>query len=229
MTDQIVIRAQFRDDLGKGASRRLRRLEDKVPGVLYGGGVDPVPLSIAYRDLSKAMQEEAFFAQILELSVGDKTQACVLREVQRHPATEKVQHVDFLRIREDLPLQMNVPLHFLNEESCVGVKLGGGRIAHNLIEVEVSCLPRDLPEYIDVDVGDLDVGSSVHLSDLALPEGVSIVALGLGEDRDIPVVSVTTRRGGLIDEEEEMEEEADVETTDEAPEGEEGSAEEESD
>ena len=229
MTDQIVIRAEFRDDLGKGASRRLRRLEDKVPGVLYGGGVDPVPLSIAYRDLSKAMQEEAFFAQILELSVGDKTQACVLREVQRHPATEKVQHVDFLRIREDLPLQMNVPLHFLNEESCVGVKLGGGRIAHNLIEVEVSCLPRDLPEYIDVDVGELDVGSSVHLSDLALPEGVSIVALGLGEDRDIPVVSVTTRRGGLIDEEEEMEEEADVETTDEATEGEEGSAEEESD
>lgn len=228
MAEQIVLRAEFRDDLGKGATRRLRRLEDKVPGVLYGGGVDPVPLSIAYRDLSKAMQEEAFFAQILELAVGDKTQSCVLREVQRHPATEKVQHVDFLRIREDLPLQMNVPLHFLNEESCVGVKLGGGRIAHNLIEVEISCLPRDLPEYIEVDVGDLDVGSSVHLSDLALPEGVTIVALGLGEDRDIPVVSVTTRRGGLLDEEEAAEE-AEAETTDEAPEDAEDSAEEESD
>lgn len=228
MAEQIVLRAEFRDDLGKGATRRLRRLEDKVPGVLYGGGVDPVPLSIAYRDLSKAMQEEAFFAQILELAVGDRTQSCVLREVQRHPATEKVQHVDFLRIREDLPLQMNVPLHFLNEESCVGVKLGGGRIAHNLIEVEISCLPRDLPEYIEVDVGDLDVGSSVHLSDLALPEGVTIVALGLGEDRDIPVVSVTTRRGGLLDEEEAAEE-AEAETTDEAPEDDEDSAEEESD
>ncbi|MYD99152.1 MAG: 50S ribosomal protein L25/general stress protein Ctc [Gammaproteobacteria bacterium] len=228
MAEQIVLRAEFRDDLGKGATRRLRRLEDKVPGVLYGGGVDPLPLSIAYRDLSKAMQEEAFFAQILELAVGDKTQSCVLREVQRHPATEKVQHVDFLRIREDLPLQMNVPLHFLNEESCVGVKLGGGRIAHNLIEVEISCLPRDLPEYIEVDVGDLDVGSSVHLSDLTLPEGVTIVALGLGEDRDIPVVSVTTRRGGLLDEEEAAEE-AEAETTDEAPEDDEDSAEEESD
>ncbi len=227
MTEQIVIRAEFRDDLGKGASRRLRRLEDKVPGVLYGGGVDPAPVSIAYRDLSKAMQEEAFFAQILELSVGDKTQACVLREVQRHPATEKVQHVDFLRIREDLPLQMNVPLHFLNEESCVGVKLGGGRIAHNLIEVEVSCLPRDLPEYIEVDVGDLDVGSSVHLSHLGLPEGVTIVALGLGEDHDIPVVSVTTRRGGVLDEDEE--EAADAETTDEAAQAEEDSADEDSD
>ena len=227
MAEQIVLRAEFRDDLGKGATRRLRRLEDKVPGVLYGGGVDPVLLSIAHRDLSKAMQEEAFFAQILELAVGDKTQSCVLREVQRHPATEKVQHVDFLRIREDLPLQMNVPLHFLNEESCVGVKLGGGRIAHNLIEVEISCLPRDLPEYIEVDVGDLDVGSSVHLSDLTLPEGVTIVALGLGEDRDIPVVSVTTRRGGLLDEEEEAE--AEAETTDEVSEDDEDSAEEESD
>lgn len=213
MAEQIVLRAAFRDDLGKGASRRLRRLEDKVPGVLYGGGVDPVPLSITYRDLSKAMQEEAFFAQILELAVGDKTQSCVLREVQRHPATEKVQHVDFLRIREDLPLQMNVPLHFLNEESCVGVKLGGGRIARNLIEVEISCLPRDLPEYIEVDVEHLDVGSSVHLSDLALPEGVTIVALGLGEDRDIPVVSVTARRGGVLDE---QKEETEVGTTDEA-------------
>ncbi len=225
MTEQIVIRAEFRDDLGKGASRRLRKLEDKVPGVLYGGGVDPVPVSIVYRELSKAMQEEAFFAQILELSVGDKTQACVLREVQRHPATEKVQHVDFLRIREDLPLQMNVPLHFLNEESCIGVKLGGGRIAHNLIEVEVSCLPRALPEYIEIDVADLDVGSSVHLSDLELPEGVSIVALGLGEDHDIPVVSVTTRRGGILDEDEE----AEAETTDEAAQAEEDSADEDSD
>jgi len=228
MAEQIVLRAEFRDDLGKGASRRLRRLDDKVPGVLYGGGVDPVPLSIAYRDLSKAMQEEAFFAQILELSVGDKTQACVLREVQRHPATEKVQHVDFLRIRDDLALQIHVPLHYLNEEACVGVKLGGGRIAHNLIEVEVSCLPRDLPEYIEVDVGELDVGSSIHLSDLEMPEGVTIVALGLGEDRDIPVVSVTTRRGGAIDEEEiEAEEEAEI--TDEAPEAEEDSADETSD
>ena len=228
MAEQIVLCAEFRDDLGKGASRRLRRLEDKVPGVLYGGAVDPLPLSIAYRDLSKAMQEEAFFAQILELAVGDKTQSCVLREVQRHPATEKVQHVDFLRIREDLPLQMNVPLHFLNEESCVGVKLGGGRIAHNLIEVEISCLPRDLPEYIEVDVGELDVGSSVHLSDLELPEGVTIVALGLGEDRDIPVVSVTTRRGGVLDEEEEVEE-TEAETMDEAPEDGEDSAEQDSD
>ena len=201
MAELIMLRAEFRDELGKGASRRLRRLSDKVPGVLYGGGVDPVLLTLAYRDLSKAMQEEAFFSQILELSVGDKTQACVLRDVQRHPATDKVQHIDFLRIQEDMPVHLHVPLHYVNEDRCVGVKLGGGRVAHNLIEVEVSCLPRDLPEYIEVDVEDLDVGASLHLSDLDLPNGVSIVALGLGEDHDIPVVGVAARRGAGVDDE----------------------------
>ena len=193
MTEQIVLRAEFREDLGKGASRRLRRLSDKVPGILYGGGIDPVPLSLVARDLSKAMQEEAFFSQILALSVGDKTQACVLRDLQRHPATDNVQHIDFLRIREDMPVQIHVPLHYINEDNCVGVKLGGGRIAHNLIELEVSCLPKDLPEFIEVDVEALDVGDSIHLSDVELPEGVTIVALALGEDHDIPVVSVTAR------------------------------------
>ena len=200
MSEQIVLRAEFREELGKAATRRLRRLSDKVPGILYGGGVDPVHLTVAQRDLSKAMQEESFFSQILELSVGDKTQACVLRDVQRHPATDRVQHIDFLRIQENMPVQMHVPLHYINEDRCVGVKLGGGRIAHNLIEVEVSCLPRHLPEFIGVDVADLEVGSSIHLSDLDLPDGVSIVALGLGEDHDIPVASVAARRGGAVDE-----------------------------
>ena len=111
---------------GRGASRRLRRLSDKVPGILYGGGGDPVALSFVHRDLSKAMQEEAFFSQILTLEVGDKTQACLLRDLQRHPATDRVQHIDFLRIREDLPVHVHVPLHYVNEEQCVGVKLGGG-------------------------------------------------------------------------------------------------------
>ena len=197
MTEQIVIRAELREHVGKGASRRLRRLSDNVPGILYGGGRDPVPLSIAHRDLAKAMQEEAFFSQILNVEVDDKSQACVLRDLQRHPATERVQHIDFLRIREDLAVHMHVPLHYLNEEQCEGVKLGGGRLAHNLIEVEVSCLPRHLPEFIEVDVGALEVGHSLHLSDLVLPEGVSLVALALGADHDMPVASVTARRGGI--------------------------------
>ena len=205
MAEQIVLRAEFREHVGKGASRRLRRLEDKVPGILYGAGRDPVSLSIPYRELSKAMQEEAFFSQILDLSVGDLTQACVLRDLQRHPATERVQHIDFLRIREDVPIHMHVPLHFVNEEQCTGVKIDGGRLSHNLIEVEVSCLPRHLPEFIEVDVQDLHVGQSLHLSDLALPEGVSIVALGLGADHDLPVIGVTARRGAGTDSEEEDE------------------------
>ena len=204
MAEQIVIRAEFRELVGKGASRRLRRLQDKVPGILYGGGRDPVALSIPHRELSKAMQEETFFSQILNLEVGDASQACVLRDVQRHPATERVQHIDFLRIREDVPIQMHVPLHFVNEEQCPGVKLDGGRLAHNLTELEVSCLPKNLPEFIEVDVAELHVGDSLHLSDVALPEGVSIVALGLGADHDMPVISVTARRG--MAEEEEAEE-----------------------
>ena len=196
MAEDIVVRAEFREHLGKGASRRMRRLEDRTPGVLYGAGVAPVPLSIQYNELAKAMQEEAFFSKILRLQVGDATQACVLREVQRHPATEKVQHIDFLRIREDVPIHLHVPLHFINEDQCVGVKLGGGLLAHNLIEVEVSCLPKDLPEFLEVDVAELQVGASLHLSDLTPPSGVAIVALGLGGDHDIPIVSVMARRGG---------------------------------
>lgn len=196
MPEQIVIQAERREHLGKGASRRLRRLADKAPGVLYGGDREPVPLAIAYRELGKVMQEEAFFSQIVHLQVGDKTQACVLRELQRHPATDRVQHIDFLRIREDVAMHLHVPLHFINEDRCVGVKLGGGRLAHNLIEVEVRCLPKDLPESIEVDVEALDVGASLHLSDLKLPPGVELPALALGADHDTSVVGVSARRGG---------------------------------
>ena len=205
MAEQIVVRAEFRQGIGKGASRRLRRLQGKTPGILYGGGREPVPLAIGYDDLTKAMQEETFYSQILQLEVGGKTQACVLREVQRHPATERVQHIDFLRIQENLPVQLHVPLHFINEEQCVGVKIGGGLLSRNLIEVEVSCLPHNLPEYIEVDVGTLEAGQSLHLSDLVLPPEVTVVALGLGADHDIPVVSVTARRGGAQADEDEDE------------------------
>ena len=215
MKEQILIRAERRAGLGKGASRRLRRLADKAPGILYGGGLAPVPLAIGYRELGKAMQEEAFFSQILRLQIGEDTQACVLREVQRHPATDRVQHIDLLRIREDLPVHMHVPLHFVNEDSCEGVKLGGGRLAHNLVEVEVRCLPGLLPEYIAVDVADLTVGQSIHLSDLTLPDGVEVVALALGADHDMPVVSVASRRGGGADGAEDEAAESSAESSDE--------------
>ncbi len=209
MANTITVRADFRADLGKAATRRLRRFTGKVPGILYGGDRDPQPLSLEQRDLARFMQDEAFFSQVLELKVGDVGQQAVLRDLQRHPASDRVIHVDFMRVRDDAPLSIRVPLHFLGEDHCVGVRQGGGSLSHNLIEVEISSLPADLPEYIEVDVTGLDVGNSVHLSDIALPPGVTLVALGQGQDHDLPVVSVIPPRGGSGDEEEseEVEEE----------------------
>ena len=202
MANPITVRAEFRPDVGKAATRRLRRLTGKVPGILYGGDRDPQPLTLEQRDLARVMQDEAFFSQVLELKVGDVGQQAVLRDLQRHPANDKVIHVDFMRVRDDAMLSMRVPLHFLGEDHCVGVRQGGGSLSHNLIEVEIASLPADLPEYIEVDVTNLEVGTSVHLSDISLPPGVTLVALGQGQDHDLPVVSVIPPRGGSGDEEE---------------------------
>ena len=196
MANTITVRAEFRADVGKAATRRLRRITGKVPGILYGGDRDPQALTLEQRDLARVMQDEAFFSQVLELQVGDVGQQAVLRDLQRHPANDKVIHVDFMRVRDDALLSMRVPLHFLGEDHCVGVRQGGGSLSHNLIEVEISSLPADLPEYIEVDVTDLDVGGSVHLSDITLPTGVTLVALVQGQDHDLPVVSVIPPRGG---------------------------------
>ena len=200
MTQRIEIHAELRKDVGKGASRRLRRLADKVPGIIYGGDEESVPVTLSSNELAKAMQLEAFYSQILNVVVDGKGQQAVVRDLQRHPASEKVQHIDFLRIRADRPIQVSVPIHFIDEDKCIGVKQGGGQIVHNMNEVEISCLPGDLPEFIEVYMAQLDVNQSVHLSDLALPEGVSIVALMHGSDRDANVVSVQMPRGGLEEE-----------------------------
>ena len=201
MTQRIEIHAELRKDVGKGASRRLRRLADKVPGIIYGGDEDSVPVTLNSNELAKAMQLEAFYSQILNVVVDGKGQQAVVRDLQRHPASEKVQHIDFLRIRADRPIQVSVPIHFIDEDKCIGVKQGGGQIVHNMTEVEISCLPGDLPEFLEVYMAQVDVNQSVHLSDLALPEGVTIVALMHGADRDANVVSVQMPRGGLEEEE----------------------------
>lgn len=206
MSQQIEISAALREDIGKGASRRLRRLASKVPGIIYGGGASPEPLTLNVNELNKAMEQEAFYSQILNVVVDGNSQQAVVRDLQRHPASDKVMHVDFLRIRADKAIQVHVPLHYLNEADCVGVRMGGGLISHNLSDVEVSCLPADLPEFIEVDVENLELGQSLHLTDLVLPPGVTIVALGLGEDRDIQVVGVHQPR--VVTEEVEVEAEA---------------------
>ncbi|TNF80523.1 MAG: 50S ribosomal protein L25/general stress protein Ctc [Gammaproteobacteria bacterium] len=227
MSQKIEINAEVRADVGKGASRRLRRSGNSVPGIIYGAEEDPVNLTLNTNELSKAMQSEAFFSQILDVKFDGKSQQAVLRDLQRNPATEKVLHVDFMRISANKPIQVSVPLHFVNEDKCKGVRLGGGTISHTMNEVEISCLPADLPEFIEVYMAELDVGEIIHLSDLALPAGVSIVALAHDDDR--AVASVLMPRGGADEEEEAMEAAAEGEEA--AAEGEEapaGDAEEES-
>ena len=195
-----MIEAEVRSGTGKGATGRLRRINDHVPGVVYGADSDPQNFSLEYRQLAKAMQDEAFFSQIMDLTIDGNKDQVIVRDLQRHPATDRVMHVDFLRVRQDRTIQVAVPLRFLNEDTCVGVKTGGGIISHNLIEVEIVCLPQNLPECIEVDMVNVKVGQAIHLSDLELSEGIQIVALSLGEDHDTPIVSVQMPRGGLLDE-----------------------------
>ena len=211
MSDIIELTAELRTTVGKGASRRLRRLEGKVPAIIYGGEGDAVMLSLSSNELSKAMQVEAFYSQVLNVSIDGKSEQAVVRDLQRNPADERVQHVDFQRVRANVAITVSVPLHFINEESCVGVKMQGGMLTRTLTEVEVSCLPANLPEYIEVDMAEVESGTSVHLSDLNIGEGVTIITLAQGEDRDIPVASVSAKRGGGSGDEEE------ASATEEAP------------
>jgi large subunit ribosomal protein L25 len=192
MSKNVEIQAQSRKDEGKGASRRLRRLHDKVPGIVYGGDAEPVMVSLEMRELRKALETEAFYSQVLTLKMDGKEQQAVLRDLQRHPASGFPAHADFLRVSKSQKLTMVVPLHFANEEACVGVKKQGGEIRRNVSEVEVSCLPQDLPEFIAVDMAAVELDQIIHLSDLQLPAGVEIPQLALGEDHNQPVVAVHT-------------------------------------
>ena len=197
MSAALELNAEIRTLVGRSASRKMRRVEGKIPAVVYGAAEEGQNLMLNVNELSKLMQSEAFYSQILNISIAGKSQQVVVRDLHRSPDSGKVLHVDFLRVRADQEINVSIPLRFVNEENCIGVKVGGGLITHNLIEVEISCLPADLPEAIEVDVGDLDVGDSIHLSGLNVPNNVSIVALVSGDaDRDSSVVTVSARRGG---------------------------------
>ncbi|MEM6708956.1 MAG: 50S ribosomal protein L25/general stress protein Ctc [Pseudomonadota bacterium] len=204
MSERIHLEIEPRSDTGKGASRRLRRQGNLIPGIIYGGAADPETIILKRNELVKAMEQESFFSQIIDLSLNGKGQQAIVRDVQRHPAANEVMHIDFLRVQADQAITMNVPLHFINEEECVGVKLGRGSIAKSAVEVEISALPKDLPEYIEVDMAEVEVNQVIHLSDLKLPDGVTLVALTYGADHDHNVVSVQPPRGGAAaaDEEE---------------------------
>jgi large subunit ribosomal protein L25 len=202
MSDTFEITAAARADMGKGASRRLRRLADQVPAIIYGGDKDPQPLTLIRKDLEKALENEAFYSHVLTLNIDSKKEKAILKDLQRHPAKNLVMHADFLRVRDDVKIKVHVPIHFLNEETCVGVKMDGGIIQHAATDIEVSCLPADMPEYVEVDMLEVQVGDIVHLSDIKLPEGVESVALTHGEDYDLSVASVLARKGGGEDEDE---------------------------
>lgn len=182
--------ASLRDDKGKGASRRLRR-EDKVPAILYGAGEDAKSLILDHKKLLLALEHESFYSRILTLHINGKAEKVVLKNIQRHPFKPRIAHMDFLRIKADQKLHMSIPLHFIGEANAVGVK-EGGIISHLLSDVEVSCLPADLPEYIEVDVSGLALNETIHLSQLQLPKNVELVALSRGdaEAHDLPVVSI---------------------------------------
>ena len=186
--NEFEVVARPRAELGTNASRRLRR-EGRIPAILYGGGRDSTPLSLEENRIRKQIENEAFAAHVLTVKVGGEESQAVLKSVHRDPATERVIHMDFQRISATSEIHMHVPLHFVNEEDCPG-KRAGGIVTRLLVEVEVGCLPKDLPEYIEVDMSVLDVGDSVHLSELRLPEGVHVMALAHNPDNDQPVVNV---------------------------------------
>ena len=182
--------AESRGDKGKGASRRLRRQSGMVPSILYGAGKKPVAISIAHKDLFKACENEAFFSHILDITLEGKSQKAILKDLQRHPSKSLILHADFMRVEMDQVITVEVPLRFINEDSCVGVKQGGGNISRNMASLEVSCLPGDLPEYIEVDIESVGVGESIHMSELVLPDTLVVPALQQGSDYDQVVVSV---------------------------------------
>jgi large subunit ribosomal protein L25 len=189
MAISFNLSAELRKDKGKGASRRLRRL-GKVPGIIYGAGEPPVDLLFDHNELRNSLAHDAFYSHILTVKVGNQEQQAILKDVQRHPAKPVIMHMDLLRVRDDIEIRVHVPLHFKGEKEAVGVKTQGGVVSRNLIEVEIACLPRYLPEAIEVDVTSLELNHALHLSDLKLPEGVRIVQLAHGEEHDLPVVSI---------------------------------------
>ncbi len=194
MSSEFVVSAEPRKDQGKGASRRLRRT-GKVPAILYGAGKDPVSLTLDHNELLKQLENEAFYSHILTIDMGGKKEQAILKDMQRHPAKPFILHMDFMRVSAGEKIRVNVPLHFTGAEAAPGVKIGGGIATHAVTEVEINCLPKDLPEYINVDLSELELGQSLHLSDIKLPKGVELVQLLQGEEHDAAIAAIQATRG----------------------------------
>ncbi len=218
MSTGFELNVEVREKLGTGESRRLRK-RGKVPAILYGGGQEPQSVMLEKDRLQLQMEQEAFYTSILTLKLGSDSQAVIVKDVQRHPAKRQVLHLDFQRILEDEKITLNVPIHFVGEDVAIGVIEQGGEIAHLVTDVEVSCLPRDLPEFLELDVTDLELNQLLHLSDVVVPEGVELYALA--HDQDPAVISINPPRREEEDEVIEPEEDEELEEGAEPVEGEE--------
>ena len=218
MSDNITLNVVPRSDSGKGASRRLRH-QGMVPAIVYGGKFDPVQISVDQNVFIHELDKETIYTQVVDLKMDDKVQEVILRDLQRHPYKNKIMHADFFRIDKNTPIKVVVPIHVANAEDCVGVKLDGGLMTQIVTEIEIIALPKDLPEYLEIDALELHLGEILHLTDIKMPEGVQIVALTYLEDvediehddHNVGVLSVVKPREEIIEDE-----------APEAPEGEEG-------
>lgn len=190
MSNEFLLNAEMRTSTtGRGGSRRLRHAE-KVPAIMYGAGHEPMMLEITHKELARKLENDAFYSHILTLKIGNKEHKAVLRDLQRHPARNRLIHADFQSVSDTQRITMHVPLHFIGAELSPGVKTQGGVVSHLMNSVEVRCLAKDLPEFIPADMSGLNLHQSIHLSDLKVPPGVQILALIQGADHDLPVASV---------------------------------------
>ncbi len=199
MSTDFTLHAKGREDTGKGASRRLRRLAAEIPAIVYGGKNAPAKISMNHKDVVKALENEAFYSHVIALDIDGKSQDVILKDVQRHPIKPVILHMDFLRVNKKTLLSTKAPIHYTNEDVCVGVKVGGGIIAHTMTEIDISCLPQDLPEYIEVDMSAVELGQTLHISDITFPKGVTSVALSHGSDHDLPIVSINKPKAAPVE------------------------------
>ncbi|SPJ35131.1 50S ribosomal protein L25/general stress protein Ctc [Kushneria phyllosphaerae] len=202
MKHDYQLTAVARTALGKGASRRLRRANERVAAIIYGGSAEPQPIAIDKPAFYKALEEESFFSSIVNIDIDGKKEQVVIRDLQRHPYKELITHADFMRVDATHELTITVPLHFAGEDECKGVREQDGVLHVLANDVEVSCLPGDLPEYLEVNVANMAMGDTLHLSDIPLPKGITIVALTHGEDHDTGIVTITHPDLGTDEEDE---------------------------
>ena len=189
----FTLNAETRGDLGKGASRRLRHA-GKFPAVIYGGNADPKSLTMDHAEILKAIDDEAFYTSIIDVKIDGQGTRAIVKDIQRHPYKPKITHMDFQRVSDDTIIHLAIPVHLLGGENAPGVKLGG-QLTQLMSSIEVACAAKNIPEYVELDVSEMKVGDTLHISDLQLPEGVSSVELMHGEDHDQPVVAIQKARG----------------------------------